>query len=144
MRKSTVTGGRDVAKRLRQVVPGLAVPLNEASRKALAPMLRMARATAPKDNGLLRKSLIIKRARRSSKMRPVHLVGATGIAVHYAHLAEFGRAPGADGSGGSEGSRFLTKAFDATAAQALKILGLELPAAIERRVQKLAAKGNNR
>lgn len=150
-RKSSVTGGKATAKRLRQVVPGLAVPLNEASRKALAPMLRMARTTAPRDSGALRKTLIIKRSGRSPKIRPVHLVGPRADyelngrrPVKYAHVVEFGRAPNADGKGGMEGSRFMSKAFDATAARALQILGIELPAAIEKRVKKLASKGGSR
>lgn len=146
MRKSTVTGGKQIAKALRQVVPGLAVPLNEASRKALKPMLAAAKQNVPVRTGALKRSLAIKKA-RSPKIRSVHLIGpradyqeGENRPVNYASLVEFGRPPNANGKGGIRGTRFMTRAFEATAQQVLKILETELPAAIERRVMKLATK----
>lgn len=131
---------------MRQVVPGLAVPLNEASRKALKPMLAATKQGAPVRTGALKRSLAIKKA-RSPKIRPVHLIGprsdyqeGDNRPVKYAHLVEFGRAPNADGKGGTKGTRFMTRAFEATAQQVLKILETELPAAIERRIVKLASR----
>lgn len=146
MRKSAVTGGKEIAKAMRQVVPGLAVPLNEASRKALKPMLAATKQNAPVRSGALKRSLAIKKA-RSPKIRPVHLIGpradyqeGENRPVKYAHLVEFGRAPNADGKGGAIGTRFMTRAFEATAQQVLRILETELPAAIERRIVKIAAR----
>jgi len=146
MRKSSVTGGKAIAKAMRQVVPGLQVPLNEASRKAMKPLLAATRANAPVGEGALKRSLAIKKA-RSPRIRPVHLIGpradyqANGDRpVKYAHIAEFGRAPGKDGKGGMPGSRFMTKAFEATSAKVLEILAVELPAAIERRIVKVASR----
>jgi hypothetical protein len=147
-KRSSVTGGKQIAKNFRQIVPGLAVPLNEASRKALAPMLTAARANAPVRSGALKRSLAIKRRPRSSKIAPVHVIGprvdfqaGDERPIKYAHIVEFGRAPNADGQGGLSGTRFLTRAFEATADAALQILKSELPLAVERRVKKLAAKG---
>lgn len=146
-KRSTVSGGKAIARNFRQVVPGLAVPLNEASRKALKPMLTATRANAPLDQGTLKRSLAIKRA-KSPKNAPVHLIGpradwqeAGDRPVRYAHIVEFGRAANADGKGGMPGTRFMTRAFDATAATVLSILETELPAAIERRIVKLATRG---
>jgi len=146
MRKSTVTGGKATARAMRELVPGLAVPLNEASRKAMKPLLAATRANVPVDKGTLRRSLTIKRA-KSPKIRPVHLVGPRSDfqsgddrPVKYAHIVEFGRAPNADGRGGFPGTRFATRAFESTAATVLKVLELELPEAILRRVAKIRAK----
>lgn len=131
---------------MRKIVPGLAVPLNEASRKALKPMLAATKQNAPVRSGALKRSLAIKKA-RSPKVRPVHLVGPRSDyqegddrPVKYAHILEFGRAANADGKGAIRGTRFMTRAFEATAQQALKILEVELPAAIERRIVKLATR----
>ncbi len=149
-KRSTVTGGKAVVKALRHVVPGLAVPLNEASRKALAPMLSTARANAPRRTGALAKSLAIKRA-KSAKARPVHLVGprkdyvgpSGEKPVRYAHLAEFGSVPRFNGKRMDRGTPpqpFLTPAFEATKNLVLEIFGREIGPAIERRIKKLAKK----
>lgn len=147
-KRSTMTGGAATARVLRQIVPGLAVPLNEASRKAMKPMLAAAKANAPKDTGALRRSLTVKR-RRSPKDKPVHVVGprkdATGKdgrkPVKYAHIVEWGRAAGKDGKGAMAGTRFLTRAFESTSEQVLRLFGAEIGPAIERRAAKLAARG---
>lgn len=145
-KKSSVSGGKEIAAAMRKVVPGLAVPLNEASRKALKPMLAATKQNAPVDTGALKRSLAIKKA-RSPKLKPVHLIGPRADyqegdrrPVRTAHITEFGRAPNADGKGGIRGTRFMTRAFEATAQQVLRILEKELPEAIERRVVKLAAR----
>lgn len=145
-KRSNVTGGRETAAAMRKIVPGLSVPLNEASRRALKPMLAATRHNAPVDTGALKRSLAIKKA-RSPKIRPVHLIGPRSDyqegddrPVRYAHILEFGRAPNSDGKGGMPGTRFMTKAFEATAQQVLRILEKELPEAVERRVVKLAAR----
>ena len=131
---------------MRKFSSGFGVPLNEASRKAMAPLLAATRANAPVDEGALKRSLAIKRA-RSSKLKPVHLVGPRADyqrggdrPVRYAHIVEWGRAGNADGKGGMPGTRFMTRAFEATSATVLEILERELPAAIERRIAKIAAR----
>ena len=121
---------------MRELVPGLAVPLNEASRKALRPLVAATKANAPVDSGDLKRTIGIRRV-RSPKIRPVHVVAPS---VRYAHIPEFGRAPNADGNGEIIGQRFMTRAFEATSAAVLKALELEIPEAIRRRVAKIAAK----
>lgn len=149
MARSTITGGKQVAAAFRQIVPGLSVPLNEASRKAMAPMVRAAKAGAPVDDGDLKRSMVVKRA-KSPKASPVHVVGPRADfvgkngkrPVKYAHVVEFGRAANADGKGGFPGLRFMTKAFEATAQTVIATLESEIPVAIAKRVAKLRAKGN--
>jgi HK97 gp10 family phage protein len=142
MSKSSVTGGKQIAQRLRQLSRGLAVPINQASRRAMRPMLAAAKSLVPVEHGYLKKSLVIKNRKGTTLVGPRKDFEAGGRRpVRYAHLVEFGRAPNANGRGGMKGSRFLTRAFDATKDVVLKNFEAEIGPAIERRVQQLAAKG---
>lgn len=135
--RSRVTGHRETAANLRALARYSPTPVSEASRKALAPTLAEARANAPVDTGALRKSLVVRKA-RSPRDQPQHMVGPRrgSDPVRYAHLTEFGRAPGADGSGGITGLRWLTAAFESTKGEVVKLFGQSIGPAIE----KLAAK----
>lgn len=141
MSKSTVTGGAAVARRLRQITPGLTVPLNQASRKAMRPMLRAAKANAPKDDGDLKKSLIVKNRKGTTIVGPSSkYVGKDGAKpVRYAHLTEFGRA---DGS--MAGTRWLTRAFETTKDLVIETFGREIGPAIEKRAAYLAKKAGGK
>ncbi len=136
---STITGGKAVARRLGAIAPGLATPLTEASRKAMRPMLAAAKALAPVDDGDLKRSLTIKSKRGQTVVGPnKKFIGRDGAKPgRVAHLVEFGRAAGANGRGGMPGTRFMSRAFEATKDQVVKIFGSEIGPAIERRAQKL-------
>lgn len=147
MKRSTVTGGKEIARRFKYAVPGLVPAINEASRKALKPMLAAARANAPIDDGDLRKSLAIVR-RRSARERPVHAVGPRADyvgkdgekPVRIAHVTEFGRAPNADGKGAIEGTRWFTRAFESTAATSLRIFADTIGPAFLKQLSKRASR----
>lgn len=142
-RKSSVSGGKAIARRFKAAVPGLLPAINEASRKALAPMRAQARANVPVDDGDLRRSIAIVR-RRSARMRPVHAVGPRADFVgkdgakpaRYSSLTEFGRAANAEGGGEMQGTRWLTRAFEATSAAALRIFGATIGPAFEKQLTK--------
>ncbi|HWA18963.1 MAG TPA: HK97 gp10 family phage protein [Devosia sp.] len=146
-KKSTVTGAKDIAKRFKYAVPGLVPAIAEAQKKALKPMLAMAKANAPIDDGDLRRSLAIKRL-RSARERPQHAVGPRSDyvgkdgekPVRIAHITEFGRAANADGHGEVQGTRWLTRAFQATAEQTIQIFTATVKPAFERKLAKLAAR----
>lgn len=143
-----VTGASETAKAFRELARLVAGPGNQACKRSLAPTLAAAQAGAPVETGTLRKSLTIKRDGGSPKTRPRYLVGPSSGTkgkdgrrpVKYAHLAEFGRRPNADGSGGHSGTRFLTRAYEATKSQVVENFGREFGPAVEAQAAKLAAK----
>lgn len=136
-KRSTVTGGKEAAAKFRQIVPGLRVPLNEASRKALRPLLAEMRATVPVGDGETKKALAIQRA-KSPANQPEHRVGVRsgqpGSPSSTVHLAEFGHA------GGAPGSRFMTTSFERKEAEVIKGFADAIGPAIEKRVKYLAKK----
>lgn len=144
---SRVIGVRGTTAALRALARFASVPLNEASRHALAPTLAAAKELVPVDTGLLRRSLVIRRA-KSPKISPRHFVGPSTRAVgpggerpvKYAHLVEFGRAPNGAGHGAMAGSRFLTAAYEATKDLVVRRFGAIVGPAIEKRAASVAAK----
>ncbi len=140
---SRVTGHRSTATAFRRIVPGLKAPIGYASRKALQPMLKAARANAPVDSGDLKKSLAIKRDSRARKnvVRNVigpraDYVGKNGDKpVKYSHVIEFGSADGT-----VKGSRWLTRAFEESKDETIRIFREEIGPAIEKQAAKVAAK----
>lgn len=144
MAGSKITGADDLARALASLEGSVTAPINAAARKALQPMLKAARAAAPVDDGDLKKSLTIKKA-KSPKSKPKHVVGPAANfvgkdgakPVRYAHIVEFGPA---DGS--SPGARFLSGAFEETASQVIdelgKALGPEIEKAAARRAKRIA------
>lgn len=116
--KSSVTGAAGIRKEFKRLGRSdvLTAPINSASRFALGPVLSAARRNAPVASGLLKKSLVIRQDKRARKDSPRWLVGASGIARRYAHLAEFGRV-------GESGSRFLTRSFEETKETAVARFG---------------------
>ncbi len=145
MARSKIEGARETAAALKKIVPGMRSGIIATSRAALRPMLRAAKAGAPRDTGTLRKSLTIKQASKR-KLRPTFLVGPSNEVVgpdgerpiRTAHFTEFGRAPNANGKGGMPGTRWLTAAFKATAGSVLDTMERELPKEIERAAAKVA------
>lgn len=145
-----VRGARQVSGNLRALANYVSVPLNAASRFALAPTLSVAkknvRALPTKEKtGTLAASLTIKRAPKSSKISPVHKVGpsasferatAYGIRkpVKYAHLLEFGTASGV------APTPFLTPAYLETKGQVVKRFGDKIGPEMEKRANKIRSK----
>ena len=141
--RSTLTGGAAIARKFKAAVPGLLPAISEASRASLKPMLAAARENVPVRSGALKKSLAVKKL-RSARLKPSYAVGprsdyvgkAGQKPVRYAHLAEFGRPPNADGKGEEKGTRFLTRAFRATASEALRIFEQTVGPAFLKRLSK--------
>lgn len=136
-----VRGAKETARSLRALAQFVSVPANEASRHALREMLALAKAGAPVLTGTLRKSLVIRRDRRSPKLAPQHSIGVSPRVtgpngerpIKYAHLVEFGLGP-------NRASRFLTTAFEAAKSAVPKRFAEALVPAIEARAQRLANK----
>lgn len=143
MKKSRMTGGKAAANTFRRATGGLLTPINSATRKSLTPLLAAAKRTAPVDQGALKASLAVKKDGRSAKNRPRYVVGPRADyvgpdgarPVKYAHITEFGKA---DGS--VKGSRWLTRAFEATKDEVLARLGALVGPEIEKHVAKKAVK----
>ncbi len=144
MSGSKITGADALARALASLEGSVTAPINAAARKALQPMLRAAKAAAPRDDGDLQKSLTIKRT-KSPKSKPKHVVGPAANyvgkdgakPVRYAHLTEFGSADGT-----KAGTRWMTGAFEETANQVIdelgKALGPEIEKAAARRAKRIA------
>ena len=138
MSKSRVTGGKDIAAKFKQVVPGLRVPMNEASRKALRPLLAEMKATVPVDDGDTKRALAVQRV-KSPADQPEHRVGVRkgqpGSPASTVHLVEFGHA------GGAPGSRFMTTAFERKQGDVIRGFAAAIVPAIEKRIAYLRKKG---
>lgn len=153
-KRSRMTGARELNNTFRKITPGLAVPMNEASRKALRPMLNVAKANLRSNgnvlSGELLKLLTIKRDPRSPRMRPVHMVGpdaTKGPGYRKAHLVELGTRPHMIGNKFHPGARafpFLAPAFEATRHTVMNMLGVELGRAIERRAKRVSSRAPRR
>lgn len=140
-----MSGAADIAAAFAAVGGNLATPMAAASRKALRPMLKQAKATAPVDSGDLKKSLTVKRSRRVPKGVVEHqvgpskdYVGADGSKpIRYAHLTEFGKADGSQ-----KGTRWMSRAFEETKAETIeefgKAMGPEIEKAAARRAKRRA------
>jgi hypothetical protein len=118
-------------------VPGLRVPLNEASRKALRPLLNEMKATVPVESGATKKALAIQRAKSPSD-QPEHRAGVRGgqdgSPASTVHLLEYG-VPGH-----APGSRFMTTAFVRKDQEVIATFKGAIGPAIEKRVAYLATK----
>lgn len=145
-----VRGARQTSANLRELSRYVTVPLNAASRYALAPTLSAARQNVrqlplKETTGTLAASLAIKRDPKSPKVSPKHQVGpssdfsretqyGTRRPVKYAHLVEFGTAKGA------RAMPFLTPAYDSTKGTVVKRFGDRIGPEMEKRAAKLGAK----
>lgn len=141
MKKTTVTGGKETRDAFRKITSNLGPALNKVSRLAMVPMLKEARALAPKDSGALRKSLSIRRVKGSPSLAPGHWIGARGRSLRIIHLAEFGRPDDENGVGGYPGSRFMTRAYEATKGNVQDIIAEQWPRILEERIAYLKSKG---
>lgn len=156
-----VKGSRETAAALRELSKFVATPISAASRFALQPTLKTAKANArnieeKERTNTLANSLTIKQEARTSKLNPTYQVGPDSSVekqtqyglrrpVKYAHLLEFGTAPHYQpGRGvvhpGSRPEPFLTPAYFETRDQVVKRFGDKIGPEMEKRAAKLAAK----
>lgn len=152
-----VRGNRDAARALRELARYVSTPLNAASRFALQPALKAAKAkvgSIPFDDstGALQASLTIKKKARSSKLNPVHQVGPDSAfrkggrrPVSYAHLVEFGTAPHYQPKRGvmhpgAKPTPFLTPAFHETKTEVVKRFGQKIGPEMEKRAARLRSR----
>jgi HK97 gp10 family phage protein len=137
--RATVKGGTETREAFRQIRSEFGPALNKVSRLAMAPVLKEARANAPKDTGRLKKSLVLRLVKGRPKNAPETRVGVSGRsrALRYSHLAEFGRA----GAGGYPGSRFMTRAFESTRGEVHHLIATHWPRILAERIAYLKSKG---
>ena len=157
-----VRGVEHVMLALRDLAKAVDVPMNAASRHALAPTLEAAKGfarAAPFDDtsGTLARSLVIRKdTKRSRKLAPVHRVGPKKGAsitwkgrkrnpVRYAHLVEFGTISRGKPGGGHQfpGARkkpFLTPAYQATKKEVVNRFNAQIGPEMEKRARKLKAR----
>jgi hypothetical protein len=153
----TVRGSRETARALRDLANYIAVPLNAASRFALQPTVKAAKAKVQAiafedTTGALAASLTIRKKPRSSKLNPVHQVGPdSGFRkngrrpVSYAHLIEFGfPAFYQEGRGvthpGTRPMPFMEPAYHATKEEVVKRFGQRIGPEMEKRAAKVRAR----
>ena len=142
MARSGVYGGTETAQAMRKLAALVARPANGALRASLAPTLAAAQRGAPVDTGTLRRSLVIRRVRRSPKTKPSYVVGPDPKVrgpngrrpVRYAHLVEFGLGPV------KRARRFLTSAYEMTKEEVVKIFGAEFGPRLEENARRIAAR----
>jgi HK97 gp10 family phage protein len=130
-----VTGVREVRDQFKKIKNGLDVPMRSTLQKAARPVVSTAKKNAPRESGILRKSLKLWRVPRMPKGSVTYLIGAAGKARFYAHLAEWGRM------GHYKGSRFMTKTFDDQAPNVIERFTSLFPEELEKRIKYLAKKG---
>jgi HK97 gp10 family phage protein len=152
-----VKGSRETARALRDLANYVAVPLNAASRFALQPTVKAAKAKVQAiafedSTGALAASLTIRKKPRSSKLNPVHQVGPdSGFRkegrrpVSYAHLIEFGTAPHYQPNRGvvHPGIRpmpFMEPAYNSTKEEVVKRFGQRIGPEMEKRAAKVRAR----
>ena len=150
-KKSKLHGVRSTKAAFRQLSTGLTVPINEASRKALQPMLRQAKANLKANgsvaSGELLSLMTVKQDPEAPKNRPTHVVGPSTKSPGYrkAHLVELGTAPHFQPElnrmhPGAAAKPFLRPAFEEKKDEAVKVFGASIGPAIEKRAARLAKK----
>lgn len=131
-----VQGVQTTIANLRKVAALVAPAANEASKRAMEPMLAEAKANAPVRSGRLKRDLVLRRAKDSPKTRPVYLIGVKpdSPARAYAHLIEFGLGPV------KNATPFMTMAFETCRESALQIWGRTFGPALEKSAARIAAR----
>lgn len=143
-KKSGIHGAKEVQRALRELARIYGRPVNEASRKALQPIAKAARANS--SHATIKKAITIRRNSQAPKDKPEHMVGMNPKhrrAVRLAHLLEFGVSPHAIGGWmhpGHAPQPFLTPAFEQHAQSVIKVFGQEIGPAFERQAERLAKK----
>lgn len=121
-------------------------PVSEASRKALAPVLRDAKSNLRSNGSIITGALYRGMVIRLKGKKPgsvTHHVAASGEAVGEAHLVEFGteehwQPKRGQMHPGAQAKPFLEPAFVSNEKTAVKIFGDSLGPAIERQADRLS------
>lgn len=146
-RKAGVHGAKGVKAAFRQMAKVYTRPVNEASRFALQPVLKAARANTPHERA--KKALVLKQDRSAPKSRPTMVVGGDPKNPDYRllHLLEFGTDPHLNAGQfagtqhpGTDPQPFLTPAFEQHGKEAIKRFGQKLGPAMEKQAARLARK----
>lgn len=156
MAKSQVKGVRETVAAIRRM-RSIQRPINEASRYALVSMLATVKANLktfketryePGPNivtGMLLRSMVIRKDRKSTRTRQLTVIAATGKAIRYAHLVEFGTDPHWQPKlkimhPGAQPFPFLTPAFHRHDDDAIDRFGQRIGPALEAHARRVAAK----
>jgi HK97 gp10 family phage protein len=146
---SKVTGHRQTAAAIRKLARLPQGVVGKASRKAMAPILRAAKANLRKNKsykrGVLSRSLVIRKLRGTTSLSQ-WVIAASGRGIGISALVEFGTAPHWQPKRGRmhPGARakpFLTPAFEAHDDQAVKIMVDELGKGIMQHARAVAYRG---
>lgn len=144
--KSRIIGAHSLRKTLLELgrASTLTAPVGRASRFALQPILKAAKANTP--HAKVKKALVIKKDAASPKDRPVHAVGGDPKNPDYRllHLLEFDTRAHPVNHPGTTAQPFLTPAFEAHADEALKRFGESIGPEIEKQAARLARKNGRK
>lgn len=152
---SKVTGIKQTARNIRRMA-SVAAPINAASRFALIPMLKDAKANLgtykanryePGPNivtGDLQKSMAIRLVKKSRAMTQ-NAVTATGKGIKKAHLVEFGTDPHWQPKRkvmhpGAQPFPFLTPAYHKNDVEAVKRFGASIGEALRQQASRMSKK----
>jgi HK97 gp10 family phage protein len=131
---SKVFGYRETSQAIRKLARMPQGIVGRASRKALSPILRSAKANLRRNKsykrGVLSRSLVVRKLKGSTSLSQ-WVVAASGRGVGISHFVEFGTAPHWQPRRGrmhpgARAKQFLTPAFEAHDDQAVKIMVGEL------------------
>jgi len=146
-KRAGVYGGKELQAALRTLARTYGPPVNEASRFALQPVLKAAKANTEHESA--RKALVLKRDTKAHKAMPTHAVGGDPRNPDFRllHLLEFGTEPHVNAGQfpgtrhpGTTAQKFLTPAYEAEAGNVIKRFGAKLGPAIEKQAARLARK----
>lgn len=146
-KRAGVYGGKELQAALRAMAKTYGRPVNEASRFAMQPVLKAAKANTRHES--VRKALVLKRDTKAPKDVITHAVGGDPKNPDYRllHLLEFGTEPHINAGQfpgtrhpGTAAQAFLTPAWESEGAKAIKRFGEKLGPAIEKQAARLARK----
>lgn len=145
-RKAGVYGAKGVSAAFREMAKLIGRPVDAASRKALRPILKAAKANT--SHASVKKALVLKKDRKAPKTMPTHLVGGDPKNPDYRllHLLEFGVDPHKIGNidhPGHAAQPFATRAYEQHGAEAIRIFGREIGPEAEKHAAWMAKKYRN-
>ena len=139
---SRIVGAHSLQRALLELgrASSLNAPVGRASRFALQPVLKAAKANTPHDK--VKKALVIKKDATAPKNVPTHAVGGDPKNPDYRllHLLEFDTRPHRVNHPGTTAQPFLTPAFEAHADEVLKRFGEKIGPEIEKQAERIGRK----
>ncbi|MHA6644566.1 HK97-gp10 family putative phage morphogenesis protein [Mesorhizobium sp. A623] len=139
-RRAGVYGAKGVSEAFREMARLYNTPIGQASRFALQPILKGAKANTK--HASVKKALVLKKDAKAPKTNPTHLVGGDPKNPDYRllHLLEFGTEAHEVNHPGTTAQPFLTPAYEAHGAEAITRFGEKIGPALEKQAAKLARK----